>query len=483
MEAVARAAKLDDDDPQVMDAKLLLVEDDADQRELLSELLAGQSYEVRTARDLASAETHLSQEVFDAVLTDLRLGKDDGLRLCQRAHELQSGVPVIVFTGHGSLHLAIEAIRAGAYDFLTKPVDAQLLEVSVRRAVELRRVKNQLNELTVAAQKKKPGEILGQCPPMLRVYDLIGRVADTPASVLVCGESGTGKELVARALHQGGERKHQPFVAINCAAVPSSLLEAELFGHEKGAFTDARRARDGLFVQAQGGTLFLDEIGEMPEEMQVKLLRVLQERKVRPVGAAQEVDIDVRIVAATHRDLEEGIEEGRFREDLYYRLNVVQIDLPPLRARGNDILLLASRFVEEASERLGRQMRGISPEAADKLLVFDWPGNVRQLQNCIERAVTLARFDQVTVEDLPEKIRGYEARAESQGIALDPEHIYPLEVMERIYVARVIDVVGGNKSQAARVLGVDRKTLYRKLEAYQQGGNKEARDEGGASEK
>ncbi len=452
--------------PKAMNGNILLVEDDADERDLLKQLFEKYGCEVEGASNFEEACQKLQSQAFDTIVTDLNLGAQGGLDVCEAAKNFQPGVPVIVVTGHGSLGTAIEALRKGAYDFITKPVDARLLEVSLQRSLEHRAIKSQLHELRSNPAIARQGALLGECAPMKRVYDLIARVADTPASVVITGESGTGKELVARALHDASERKDEPFVAINCSAVPANLLESELFGHERGAFTDAKRARDGLFVQADRGTLFLDEIGEMPEEMQPKLLRVLQDQVVRPIGGERQRKIDVRIIAATHRDLEEEIEQGRFREDLYYRLNVVQIHLPPLRTRGNDILLLANAFLEDAARRLGRDVKGLSPEAAELLLNFDFPGNVRQLQNCIERAVTLARFDQLTPQDLPEKIRDFEAPSGAGRFFVDPEHIVPLEVMEQRYVEEVLKVAGNNKSHAARLLGMDRRTLYRKLESY-----------------
>lgn len=448
--------------------RILLVEDDLDARDLLAELLRSEGSAVDEASDFSSAQRFLSEATYDLVLTDLELGDRSGLEVCDSAHKGQPGVPVIVVTGHGSLTVAIDAIRAGAYDFITKPVDAQLLGVAVRRALEHRQAQVQLKELKdCLSAAEAPGRLIGNCEAMRRVYDLIARVADTPSSVLICGESGTGKELVARALHDGSERKDRTFVGINCAAMPANLLESELFGHEKGAFTDARSARQGLFQQANGGTLFLDEIGEMPSEMQAKLLRVLQERTVRPVGATKEIPVDVRVITATNRDLEDEIEEGRFREDLYYRLNVVQINLPPLRNRGNDVLLLAHEFITKAAQSLEREVSGLSGEAGELLLAYDWPGNVRQLQNCIERAVTLARYEKITPEDLPEKVRGYVAAAPQSGIRVDPEHISPLSVIERRYIEQVLKFTKNNKSQAARLLGMDRRTLYRKLDSYE----------------
>jgi two-component system response regulator HydG len=283
--------------------------------------------------------------------------------------------------------------------------------------------------------------------------------------VLIHGETGTGKELVARAVHSSSPRSEGPFVALNCAAVPPSLLESELFGHARGAFTDAKNARQGLFVEASSGTLFLDEIGEMPLEMQAKLLRALQEHTVRPVGANTEVPFDARIVAATHRDLEAAVREGHFRQDLFYRINVVRIDVPPLRDRGSDVLGLASFFLEKASTRGGKPKLELSPQVAERLLSYDWPGNVRELENCIERAVALARFDHLTVEDLPEKIRAYRADRFVMS-AHDVDEIISLEELERRYITRVIKVLGGNKARAAQLLGLDRRTLYRKLEKY-----------------
>jgi two-component system response regulator AtoC len=447
---------------------ILLVEDNRDERELLSELLTTQGYEVVAVSGFTEACERLQEQVFDTILTDLQLEGRDGLEVIGAVSNFQPGVPVIVVTGHGNLNVAIDALRKGAYDFITKPVDAPLLEVALRRSLEHRTIQTQLRQLREQRPSHERGRLLGECGPMKRVYDLIGRVSDTPSSVVVTGESGTGKELVARALHEGSSRREHPFVAINCSAVPASLLEAELFGHEKGAFTDAKRSREGLFVQAHRGTIFLDEIGDMPGEMQPKLLRVLQEQVVRPVGGDREREVDVRVVAATHRDLEDQIEKGQFREDLFYRLNVIQIHLPPLRSRGNDILLLASAFLKESAERLGRNVSELSPEAAELLLNFDWPGNVRQLQNCIERGVTLARFAQLTPQDLPEKVRNFEPPAVTAGFSVDLEHIVPLEVIERRYIEQVLRAVDNNKSQAARLLGLDRRTLYRKLDGYQE---------------
>jgi len=306
-------------------------------------------------------------------------------------------------------------------------------------------------------------DLLGASPAMRRVYDLLDRIVDADTSVLISGESGTGKELVAQALHRRGARRDGPFVAVNCAALPEALLESELFGHTRGAFTDARAARTGLLAQATGGTLFLDEIGELPLGLQPKLLRALQERMVRPVGGDTEVPFDARLITATNRDLETAVEERRFRDDLFFRINVIQIDLPPLRARGGDVLLLAQHFVDHFARRAGKEVRGLSPPAAEALLAYAWPGNVRELQNCIERAVALTRYEQIALDDLPDKVRSY--RPSYVVLAADdPSELVPMEEVERRYIQRVMHAVGGNKTLAARVLGFDRKTLYRKLD-------------------
>ncbi len=342
-----------------------------------------------------------------------------------------------------------------------------MLGLALKRAIEHRRLTAEVKLLREASPERRLGEsMIGESAPSKRVKDLIDRVGPAEVSVLVEGETGTGKELVARAVHRASSRKDGPFVAINCAAVPATLLESELFGHARGAFTDAKTSREGLFVQAHGGTLFLDEIGEMPLEMQAKLLRALQERVVRPVGANNEIAFDTRIIAATHRDLESEIAKRTFREDLYYRINVVKIPVPPLRERGNDILLLAAHCLRKSCERSNRGEIGLSPQVASMLISYEWPGNVRELENCIERAVALARFDQVSGEDLPEKIRVYQPKRFVLSADTESE-VLSLDELERRYILRALKVLGGNRSRAATLLGLDRRTLYRRLEKYE----------------
>ncbi len=431
--------------------------------EMLAELLVSRDHQVVWFTETEPALAAVSEQDFDMVITDVQLGRENGLELCRRIVERRPELPVVVITAYGSMDAAIAAIRAGAYDFINKPIEPGVLALVVDRALEHSRLRHEVRRLNEAVKgATRFDTMIGESRPMKRVYDLISRLSDSDAPVLISGESGTGKELVAKALHDGSRHASGPFVAINCAAVPSTLLESTLFGHVKGAFTDAKTSQRGLFLEAHGGTLLLDEIGDMPLDMQSKLLRVLQDRTVRPVGGSEEVPFDTRIIAATNRDLEEDVQEGKFREDLFYRIAVVVIEVPPLRVRGNDVLLLAQHFLETAARRSGRRVQGIASEAARKLIDYDWPGNVRQLQNVMERAVALTRFDSINVDDLPDKITQY--RPSHMVVDDDdPDQMLTLEELERRYIERVLKSTGGNKTRAAKVLGVDRRTLYRKL--------------------
>jgi two-component system response regulator HydG len=450
-----------------MTDKILIVDDDADQCALLESMLERLGYTPESTTSPHEALERIETANYAAVLTDLEMQEMSGIVLCERLAGHVPPVPVIVVTGHASLETAISGMRAGAYDFLTKPVDAKLLGLSVARAAQHARLTREVARLREQAEagREHPSRLVGDSPAVRRVNELIARVAPTDASVLIHGETGTGKELVARALHDASARSSGPFVAINCAAVPASLLESELFGHTRGAFTDAKNQRAGLFVEASGGTLFLDEIGEMPLDMQAKLLRCLQERVVRPLGSNQEVPFDARIITATHRDLELEITEARFRQDLYYRVNVVRVDLPPLRERGSDVLKLSAYFLDKFAKQSGRSKVSLSAQVAERLLAYDWPGNVRELENCMERVVALARFDQAAIDDLPEKIRAY--RPDRFVLSADQtEEVMTIDELERRYIMRVIKLVDGNKSRASQLLGLDRRTLYRKLDRY-----------------
>ncbi|HVR61076.1 MAG TPA: sigma-54 dependent transcriptional regulator [Polyangia bacterium] len=453
--------------------RVLVVDDDPEMCALLVAGLGKSDFEVLPQTSGDAALALLETTDVDAVIADLNMKGTSGLDVCAWVGASRPDTPVIVITAFGSLETAVAAMRAGAYDFVTKPFEMETIRLTLRRAVGYHRLRTEVRRLREAAGSSGsldgdglPGTPLcGRSRAMRAVYDLVGRAAATDTTALVTGESGTGKELVARALHQRGARADRAFVAINCSALPETLLESELFGHARGSFTDAQAARPGLFLRASGGTLFLDEIAEAPPSLQAKLLRALEERRVRPVGGDDDRPFDVRLICATNLDLEAEIEKGRFRPDLYYRINVIRIEMPPLRARGDDVLLLAQRFVEQLARQAKKNVNGIAATAAEKLLAYSWPGNVRELRNCIERAVALTRFEELTVADLPEPIRDY--RRSRMVLDLDdPGALPPLEEMERRYIVRVLEAVQGHRTRAAQILGLDRKTLYRKLERY-----------------
>ncbi len=454
--------------------RILVIDDEAEMCALLETGLGRRGFEVTSRTSGEAALALLDEADFDAIVVDLHMPGLSGLDVSAWVSANRGDTPVVVITAFGSLETAVAAIRAGAYDFVTKPLEVEAIGLTLARAVSYRRLRAEVRRLRLAAdggagdpdETGLPGTpLVGRSPAMRRTYDIVLRAAATDATVLLAGESGTGKELVARALHDKGRRAGGPFVAVNCGALPESLLESELFGHARGSFTDARASRAGLLVRASGGTLFLDEIGEAPAGLQAKLLRALEDRRVRPVGDDHERPFDARLVCATNRDLQADVESGRFRADLFYRINVIPIALPPLRARGDDVLLLASRMVRQIAESTGRNVQGIAAPAAEKLLAYAWPGNVRELRNCIERAVALTRFQEITVADLPEAIQDY--RRSRLVLDLDdPGMLLPLEEVERNYIVRVLEAVKGHRSRAAEVLGLDRKTLYRKLEKY-----------------
>jgi DNA-binding NtrC family response regulator len=446
-----------------MKPKILVVDDDVDEAELLRDLLVRRGYDASLALRADLALAAIANDDIAVIVTDVRMHGMSGIELCQQVHARQPDLPVIVVTGQADVETAVGALRAGAWDFVTKPLNPEAVVAAVGRAVAHHELRDELMRLRKALDAYKPIDgIVGDSAVIRNLSALVARIADGDTTVLITGESGTGKELVAKALHTLGPRKGQPFVALNCGAVPANLLESELFGHVRGAFTDAKRDRTGVFVQAGAGTIFLDEIGEMPLDMQVKLLRVLQERTLRPVGGDTEVPFAARVVCATNRDLETEIEEGRFREDLYYRVNVVALEVPPLRARAGDVLLLAHHFLKQITARNGRDVTAISMEASRKLLDYFWPGNVRELENSLERAVALARRTEITIDDLPAKIREHQ----STQIVIagdDPAELVTLAEVERRYVKRVLEACGSNRSRTAKVLGIDRRSLFRRL--------------------
>ncbi|MFZ5442760.1 MAG: sigma-54-dependent transcriptional regulator [Myxococcota bacterium] len=445
---------------------MLLVDDDAAMCEMVELDLRNRGFAVEWCTTAAEALQRAAATPWDAVVTDLNLRGSSGLDVCRELVARDPTLPVVIITGFGSIESAVQAIRLGAYDFITKPFEFETLALTLERAVAHRALQLEVSRLRreVADNPPRFAELLGTSPPMQELFRMLHRVADTMTTVLVTGESGVGKELVARALHQESRRRAGPFVAINCGALPENLLESELFGHVKGAFTDARADRAGVFREANGGTLFLDEVGELPISLQPKLLRVLQERVVRPLGASREVPVDVRIVCATNVDLREAVEQGKFREDLYYRLDVVHLEVPPLRARGTDVLLLAEAFLERLGKRDGRLAPKLPPEIAARLMAYEWPGNVRELLNLLERVMALSNGDTIREEDLPDRVR----RGGPAVIpdAAEPATILPLAEVEKRYILKVLGLLKGNKRKAAEALGLDRSTLYRKLQTY-----------------
>ena len=446
-----------------MHGTILVVDDDIDTAALLRDALAKRGFATHAVHSAAACLDRLRDHRCDVVVTDVQMSEMSGIDLCHELRDKHAEVLPIVVTGEAGLETAVAAIRAGAFDFVTKPVKLDVLAIAVARAVEHLSLKRELKRLREADGAVVAEGIAGTSDAVRAMVEMVSRVADSDITVLITGESGTGKELVARALHNRSSRRDQPFVAVNCAAMPGPLLESELFGHARGAFTDAHHSRHGLFVQAERGTIFLDESGEMPLEMQVKLLRVLQERTVRPVGSDVEIPVRARVVTATNRNLETEVLDKRFREDLYYRINVVPIAVPPLRARAGDILVLAQYFLKRAAERARKPVRGISTTAARKLLEYDWPGNVRELENCLERAVALCALDEITIEDLPPRVTEHET-AKVVISTGSPTELVTIDEMSHRYVRQVLAIARGNKTHAAKLLGIDRRSLYRRLE-------------------
>lgn len=441
---------------------ILIVDDEPEMRALLKDVLEEQGHRIAVAAGGREALKQLSQADYCVVLTDLRMQGMQGLELLTAIKQTYPDINVILMTAFGSVETAIEAMKQGAYDYLIKPVkNDELIRITARavREAELRREVHRLRREVL--KEYSFHQILGKSKPMQVVFDLIRRVADSPTNVLITGESGTGKELVAKAIHYNSDRRDAPFVPVNCAAIPEALLESELFGHMKGSFTDAKTDKRGLFEEAQGGTLFLDEISELPLMLQAKLLRAIQEREIRRVGATRPISVDVRIIAATNLTLTDEVKGKRFREDLFYRLNVIEIRLPPLRERKEDIPLLVEAFLRRCAESGRKVVMGMTEPALAILIDYQWPGNVRELENVIERAVTLTRGEKIGPEDFPPSIQG--ARGDRCVIDEAAERTLPLSEVEKEYILRILEKTGGNKYQAAHVLGIDRKTLYRKL--------------------
>lgn len=451
-------------------AQILIVDDEELYRRALERILARSGHTVSSARDASEAMARVSSEPLDLVLCDIRMPGISGLELVRQIHDVDPDLPCIVVTGYGSAEQSVEALHAGAFWYLEKPFEQRSLDV-VRRlvdqAIEHRRLRTENRMLqSQLCSRYRFDNVVGQSRALREVLDLVGRVADADSTVLITGESGTGKELIARAIHYNSRRAERLMVTVNCGAIPEELLESELFGHVKGAFTNAVQHREGRFAVAEGGTIFLDEIGDMSPNLQVKLLRVLQDRTFEPVGSSKTVRADVRVLAATHRNLEEAIRQGRFREDLYYRLNVIPIEVPPLRARKEDLPLLVEHFLARLNEEKGRQIDGLAPAALERLVEHDWPGNVRELENLLERLVVLRGCGTIEVDDLPASLRSRSAPPSPALPELGPDGVPFHEVIDRLethLILQALERTNWNKNRAAQLLGLNRTTLIEKI--------------------
>jgi len=445
---------------------ILVVDDDQAHRTMLRTLLGGWGFSVEEADDGARAIERVHEKSFDLVLMDVRMVEVSGLQALPEIKKFNPAIPIIIMTAYSSVETAVEALKKGAYDYLGKPLDFDELKLAIERAMD----HSQLKEENRALKERlgsgfNTGDIIGRSRVMLELLETVSLVAPTEATVMITGESGTGKELIARAIHANSPRRQKPYIQINCAAITETLLESELFGHEKGAFTGADRRREGRFRLAHGGSIFLDEVSEMSVAMQAKLLRVLQEKEIQRVGGDEVLKVDVRVMAATNRDLKKEIEAGGFREDLYYRLNVVTLAVPALRERREDIPLLVQHFLETFAEKNRKQIKGFTPQAMDRLVRYDWPGNVRELMNAVERGVILCRGEYIAEKDFPLSVS--EAEVSESDLAREglPADL-PLEEVEKVTILNTLESAGGNKSEAARRLGITRRTLHKKLKKY-----------------
>ena len=442
--------------------RVLVVDDDLEMCELLSDVLKGEGFSAITTHDSLEASKILKKEEFDIIITDLKMKGLKGLDLPEETRQVSPLTPVIIITAFGTIESAIQAMKMGAYDYITKPFQMDELILTVRKALENRFLKKEVVRLKREVETRYDfHQLIGKSASMQNIYDLIERIRNSSINVFITGESGTGKELAAKAIHYSGIRKEGPFIAVNCAAIPETLLESELFGYKKGAFTDAKSDKKGLIFEADEGTLFLDEITEMPPTLQTKLLRVLEEREVRPLGDTNSYPIDLRIISTSNCDITSSIQQGRFREDLYYRLKVIDIDMPALRERREDIPILVQHFIQKFSKELKKAVSTVSVDALKILSNYPWPGNVRELENILQRAITLSRHEVISPEDLPASII---QKADEKLFEKAMEEKFTLDQLEKEYIRRVLIETGGNKSKAAERLGLDRKTLYRKLE-------------------
>ena len=446
--------------------KILIVDDEMILRESLAAWLERDGYNVISVANGEDALDLIFNQSFDIVFLDIKLEGMDGIEVLSRIKEMDPEISVVMITAYGSITTAVEAMKKGASDYLLKPFEPDELSMLIERIIQSKatELENIYLKETIK-EKAKFDKLIGQSSKMQEVFELIKRVAPIESTVLITGETGTGKELVARAIHSHSKRKEGPFVAINCGAIPEQLMESEIFGHEKGAFTDAKEQRKGKLELACGGTIFLDEVGELTLKMQVNLLRVLEEKSFYRVGGTKPIALDARVLAATNRDLKKGIEQGWFREDLYYRLNVFSISLPPLRERKEDIPLLAKHFLMEFSKETNKHVEKICRQAMDLMMLYDWPGNVRELKNAIERAVVICQGKVIQPEDLPISTRMVETKNQKEKLSLEGQTL-PLRELEKKYILNILDKTNWNISLSAKILGIDRSTLYNKIKKY-----------------
>ena len=445
---------------------ILVVDDDRAHRTMLRTLLGGWGYVVQEADDGARAIEQVHEKSYDLILMDVRMVEVSGLEALSEIKSYNPAIPIIIMTAYSSVETAVEALKKGAYDYLSKPLDFDELELAIGRAMDHTRLKEENRALKERLGVGfNTGDIIGHSRVMVELLETVALVAPTEATVLITGESGTGKELIASAMHLNSPRREKPFIQLNCAAITETLLESELFGHEKGAFTGADRRKEGRFRLANRGSIFLDEISEMSVAMQAKLLRVLQEKEIQRVGGEEVLRVDVRVIAATNRDLKAEIKDGRFREDLYYRLNVVALAVPALRERREDIPLLAQHFLDSFAEKNRKQIKGFTPQAMDRLVRYDWPGNVRELMNAVERGVILCRGDYVSEMDFPLSVSDVPV-PEQEAVREELLADLPLEEVEKVTILKTLESAGGNKSETARRLGITRRTLHKKLKKY-----------------
>ena len=445
---------------------ILIVDDDLAHRTMLKKLLGGWGYEVFEADDGSVAIEEVRKRPFDLILMDIRMLKVSGIEALEQVKIINPVIPIIIMTAYASVETAVDALKKGAYDYLTKPLDFDELKMAINRATEHNQLKKENEYLKERlGQKFDSQNMIGRSPLMVKLLETVEQVAATEATVLITGESGTGKEMIANAIHYNSLRKGAPFIKINCAALTESLLESELFGHEKGAFTGADKRREGKFRQADGGSIFLDEVSEMSAAMQVKLLRVLQERELTPVGGAEVIAVNVRVIAASNKDLKKEMEQKRFREDLFYRLNVVALNVPSLKDRKEDIPLLAQHFQQVFVTKNKKNIKGFTPQSMEKLVKYKWPGNVRELMNAVERAVVLSRSEYLDADELVLLMTDNPIADISERLSL-PKNML-LDDIEKRSILEAINTCGGNKSEAARRLGITRKTLRKKLDKYE----------------